>query len=82
MARSRTDQKTAVSASPVTCAESWIVPPGATLAAAGVTVTSTRGKFCDVHGFCWFATDAMRVVPADRTTVPMARVEKKVSLNA
>ena len=56
------------------------MPPGATLAAVGVTATWTRGKFCVVQEVCEFATDAMRVVPADRTTVPMARVEKKVSL--
>ena len=55
---------------PVTCAENCSVPLVSKLAAGGATTTWTRGNDGGAHDCCWLETEAMRLPPDVRTTVP------------
>src|SRR5712671_4049891 len=80
-APSWTDQMTTTSLLPVTCAENCCVLLVDIVNDPGVTATWIRPEFCESHFCCPLAVNPSWRPLDDSTTVPIARVLNKVSLD-
>src|SRR6266478_4078491 len=74
-----TDQMTATSLLPVTCAVNCCVLLVDIVIDPGLTATWTRPEFCESHFCCMLAVEPSRLPLEDSTTVPIARVLNRVS---